>query len=152
MPRGVQPALYGGLIVLQGLDVHSTLRAIDAGYYEQNPLMRWTVSHPAAFISMKAAASAATIYVAEKIRKRHPKHAMLFMAAVNSATRSSSCTTTACRFTDALGLIGGNDQLPRTNFQTLPTPSFQFGRWGWELACGSALEIGSWSLVVHWAR
>ena len=85
MPRGVQPALYGGLIVLQGLDVHSTLRAIDAGYYEQNPLMRWTVAHPAAFISMKAAASAATIYMAEKIRKRHPKHAMLFMAAVNSA-------------------------------------------------------------------
>ena len=85
MPRGVQPALYGGLVVLQGLDVHSTLRAIDAGYYEQNPLMRWTVAHPAAFISMKAAASAATIYMAEKIRKRHPKHAMLFMAAVNSA-------------------------------------------------------------------
>ncbi len=85
MPRGVQPALYGGLIVLQGLDVHSTLRAIDAGYYEQNPLMRWSVSHPAAFISMKAAASAATIYVAEKIRKRHPRRAMLFMTAVNSA-------------------------------------------------------------------
>ena len=85
MPRGVQPALYGGLIVLQGLDVHSTLRAIDAGYSEQNPLMRWSVSHPAAFISMKAAASAATIYVAEKIRKRHPGRAMLFMTAVNSA-------------------------------------------------------------------
>ena len=53
--------------------------------HEQNPLMRWTVAHPAAFISMKAAASAATIYVAEKIRKRHPKRALLFMAAVNSA-------------------------------------------------------------------
>jgi hypothetical protein len=85
LPQGLQPALYGGLIVLQGLDVHSTLRAIDAGHYEQNPLMRWTVSHPAAFISMKAASSAVTIYVAEKIRKRHPKGAMLFMAAVNSA-------------------------------------------------------------------
>lgn len=84
-PRGLQPALYGSMLVLQGLDVHSTLRAIDAGHHEQNPLMRWTVSHPAAFISMKAAASAATIYVAEKIRKRHPKRALLFMAAVNSA-------------------------------------------------------------------
>ncbi len=84
-PRGVQPALYGGMLVLQGLDVHSTLRAIDAGHSEQNPLMRWTVAHPAAFISMKAAASAATIYVAERIRKRHPKRALLFMAAVNSA-------------------------------------------------------------------
>jgi len=85
LPRGVQPALYGGLIVLQGLDVHSTLRAIDAGHVEQNPVMRWSVQHPAALISMKAAASAATIYVAEKIRKRYPKRAMLFMAAVNSA-------------------------------------------------------------------
>ena len=85
LPKGLQPALYGGLIVLQGLDVHSTLRAINAGHYEQNPVMRWSVEHPAALISMKAAASAATIYVAEKIRKRHPKRAMLFMAAVNSA-------------------------------------------------------------------
>ena len=85
LPKGVQPALYGGLIVLQGLDVHSTLRAINAGHYEQNPVMRWSVEHPAALISMKAAASAATIYVAEKIRKRYPKRAMLFMAAVNSA-------------------------------------------------------------------
>lgn len=85
LPRGLQPALYGGLMVLQGLDVHSTLRAIDAGHDEQNPVMRWSVEHPAALISMKAAASAATIYVAEKIRKRYPKRAMLFMAAVNSA-------------------------------------------------------------------
>jgi hypothetical protein len=85
LPRGVQPALYGGLIALQGLDVHSTLRAIDAGHHESNPVVRWSVEHPAALISMKAAASAATIYVAEKIRKRYPKRAMLFMAAVNSA-------------------------------------------------------------------
>ena len=85
LPRGVQMALYGGLIALQGLDVHSTLRAIDAGHHERNPVMRWSVEHPAALISMKAAATAATIYVAEKIRKRYPRRAMLFMAAVNSA-------------------------------------------------------------------
>ena len=85
LPRSLQPALYSGLVVLQGLDVHSTLRAIDAGHYEQNPVMRWSVEHPAAFISMKAAGTAATIYLAEKIRKRYPMRAMLFMAAVNSA-------------------------------------------------------------------
>jgi hypothetical protein len=85
MPRAVQPALYSGLIVLQGLDLHSTLRAVDAGHYEQNPVIRWSVEHPAALISMKAAATAATIYVAEKIRKRYPKRAMIFMAAVNAA-------------------------------------------------------------------
>jgi hypothetical protein len=84
-PRGLQTALYGGLIALQALDTHSTLRAVDSGYVEQNPLMRWTVEHPVALVSMKAAASAATILVAEKIRKRHPKRAVLFMAAVNTA-------------------------------------------------------------------
>jgi hypothetical protein len=84
-PAGLQPALYGGLIALQALDAHSTLRAVDAGFVEQNPLMRWTVERPAALVAMKAAASAATIAVAEVIRKRHPKRAVAFMAAVNSA-------------------------------------------------------------------
>jgi hypothetical protein len=84
-PRGLQPALYAGLIALQALDAHSTLRAIDSGHVEQNPLMRWTVEHPVVLVSMKAAATAATILVAERIRKRHPGRAVVFMAAVNTA-------------------------------------------------------------------
>jgi hypothetical protein len=84
-PRGVQPALYAGLTALQALDVHSTLRAVDAGNYETNPLVRWGMDHPVALISMKAAASAMTVYVAERIRAHHPKHATVFMAAVNAA-------------------------------------------------------------------
>jgi hypothetical protein len=84
-PRGLRPSLYAGLITLQALDTHSTFRAIDGGHSEQNPLMSWTLEHPAAFISMKAAATAATVLVAEKIRKRYPKRALVFMAAVNAA-------------------------------------------------------------------
>jgi hypothetical protein len=84
-PRGLQPALYAGLITLQTLDAHSTLRAIDAGYVEQNPLMRWSIDHPVALVGLKAAASTATIFVAERIRKRHPMRAVAFMAAVNTA-------------------------------------------------------------------
>src|SRR5262245_61017199 len=49
-PRGLQPALYGGLIALQALDTHSTLRAVDSGHVEQNPLMRWSVDHPVALV------------------------------------------------------------------------------------------------------
>jgi len=79
------PALYGGFITLQALDTHSTLRAIDAGHVEQNPVMRWSTSHPAAFISMKAAATAGTVYFAEKIRKKHPKGAVAFITAINAA-------------------------------------------------------------------
>ena len=54
------------------MDTHSTFRALDAGLVEANPLMRWAVAHPVAFVSIKAAATAGTILVAEKIRKKHP--------------------------------------------------------------------------------
>ena len=84
-PRGVLPALYAGFGALQTLDAHSTLRALDAGGVEQNPLMRWTTSHPVAFVSMKAVATAGTILVAERIRRKHPKRAMAFIGAINTA-------------------------------------------------------------------
>ena len=84
--RGVVlPAMYLGLVTLQALDAHSTFRAVDAGLGEQNPLMRWAVGHPVAFVSIKGAATAGTILVAEKIRKKHPKRAVAFMAAINAA-------------------------------------------------------------------
>ena len=84
-PRGLMPALYAGNIALQVMDTHSTFRALDAGMVESNPVMRWTTDHPVAFVSMKAAATATTILVAEKIRKKYPWRAALFMAGVNTA-------------------------------------------------------------------
>ena len=84
-PRGLMPALYAGNIALQVTDTHSTFRALDAGMVESNPMMRWTTEHPVAFVSMKAAATATTILVAEKIRKKYPWRAALFMAGVNTA-------------------------------------------------------------------
>lgn len=84
--RGVVlPVMYLGLGTLQALDTHSTFRAVDAGLAEQNPLMRWAVDHPVAFVSLKGAATAGTILVAEKIRKKYPKRAVAFMAAINAA-------------------------------------------------------------------
>jgi Domain of unknown function (DUF5658) len=84
-PRPLLPALYAGNIALQVMDTHSTFRALDAGLVESNPVMRWTTAHPVAFVSMKAAATATTILVSEKIRKKYPWRAALFMAGVNSA-------------------------------------------------------------------
>jgi hypothetical protein len=84
-PRGLMPSLYAGNIALQIMDTHSTFRALDAGLVESNPMMRWTTEHPVAFVSMKAAATATTILVAEKIRKKYPRRAALFMAGVNTA-------------------------------------------------------------------
>jgi hypothetical protein len=85
-PRALLPSLYVGDIALQILDSHSTLRALDAGHVEGNPLMRWSAGHPVALVSMKAAATAGTIYVAEKIRKKHPRRAVLFMVGINAAS------------------------------------------------------------------
>ena len=79
------PALYAGNIALQVMDTHSTFRALNAGMVESNPVMQWTTDHPVAFVSMKAAATATTILVAEKIRKKYPWRAALFMAGVNTA-------------------------------------------------------------------
>jgi hypothetical protein len=83
--RAALPSMYAGLVTLQALDTHSTFRALDSGHVESNPLMRWSTQHPLALVSMKASATAATIYVAEKIRKKHPKRALAFITAVNAA-------------------------------------------------------------------
>ena len=82
--RGALTALYGGLVTLQALDAHSTFRALDAGLHETNPLMRWASAHPVGFVSLKAAATAGTVFVAERIRKKHPKRAVVFIAAINA--------------------------------------------------------------------
>jgi hypothetical protein len=84
--RGLLTSLYFGNVALHALDAHSTFRALDAGHAEGNPLMRWSTDHPLAFASMKAAATAGTIYVAEKIRKKHPRRAVLFMVGINAAS------------------------------------------------------------------
>jgi hypothetical protein len=83
--RSVLPSMYAGMVTLQALDTHSTFRALDSGHVESNPLMRWSTQHPVALVSLKASATAATIYVAEKIRKKHPKRALAFITAVNAA-------------------------------------------------------------------
>jgi hypothetical protein len=78
-------SMYGGLVALHTLDAHSTLRALDAGHAEANPVMRWATARPAAFVAVKAASTALTVYCAEKIREKHPKRAALFVAGVNAA-------------------------------------------------------------------
>jgi hypothetical protein len=82
---GPMLAMYGGMVAVHALDAHSTFRALDGGHAEGNPMMRWLTGHPAGFVAVKAAATAATVYCAEQIRKKHPRRALIFMAAVNAA-------------------------------------------------------------------
>ncbi|HJR59055.1 MAG TPA: DUF5658 family protein [Vicinamibacterales bacterium] len=84
-PAALLP-LYGSLIALQGLDIHSTRRGLASGSArELNPAMRPVVRNSAAFIAVKASATAGVIWASEKMWKKHPKRAVIFAAIVNTA-------------------------------------------------------------------
>jgi hypothetical protein len=82
---GALTSAYGSLVLLQTLDAHSTLRALDSGLVEANPVMRWIVSRGPALVAAKSAAAAGTVFFAEQIRKRSPRAAMLFITLINAA-------------------------------------------------------------------
>jgi hypothetical protein len=83
-PAGLAP-MYISFVALQILDIHSTLRAPDFGAREGNPLVGGLLASPPAFVASKAAMTAGLIYVSERLRRRHPRAAVLMMIGVNSA-------------------------------------------------------------------
>jgi hypothetical protein len=84
-----RPAVLAPLWVsfagLQILDIHSTMRAPDFGAREANPLVRGLLASPAAFVASKAAVTTGLIYASERLRRRHPRTAVLMMIGLNSA-------------------------------------------------------------------
>jgi hypothetical protein len=84
-PSALLP-LYGSLVALQGLDIHSTRGALEAGEgREANPAMRPVVRNSAAFIAVKAGATAGVIWASEKMWKKNRKAAVVFATVVNVA-------------------------------------------------------------------
>jgi hypothetical protein len=83
--RGALVPLYLSYAALQALDLHSTVRALDAGGIEMNPVMRGASGNPAALVAVKAGLAASTIYFVEKMRAKHRRAAILLMTALNSA-------------------------------------------------------------------
>jgi hypothetical protein len=82
-PAALLP-LYASLVGLQALDIHSTRRGMQSGATrESNPLMKPFVGNDAAFIAVKASATVGTIFVTEKLRKKHPKTAVVLAVALN---------------------------------------------------------------------
>ena len=78
-------ALYATYGVLQALDVHSTLRALDDGRgVEANPLLRSVVSSPTGFIAFKVASTAGVVFLVERLRKKHPVAAFALGIGVTS--------------------------------------------------------------------
>ena len=83
-PSGLVP-LFASYVVLQALDVHSTLTVLDAGGVEQNMFMNPFVGKPAAFIAFKAGLTAATLLAADRLSRHNRAASYVLMAALNSA-------------------------------------------------------------------
>lgn len=84
-PRALLP-LYGSLVALQGLDIHSTRSALRSGSArEANPAMRPIVDNGAAFVAVKAGATAGVIWASERLWKKNRKAAVIFAGVVNVA-------------------------------------------------------------------
>ena len=82
--RALFGTLYTSFAALQAMDVHSTVRAIDGGAKELNPLVGGIAGNGSALLATKAGAAATTIFLAEKVRKRSRIGALLLMAGINS--------------------------------------------------------------------
>lgn len=82
---GVLKSLYASTVIMQALDVHSTMALVSKGGAEANPIMAGLVDNKAAFIGVKAAVAATTIFAARKISKRSKTGAIVMLVAVNSA-------------------------------------------------------------------
>lgn len=80
-PRALMP-LYAMQLALNGLDVHSTMRALEAGHREGNPLFK--AGSAKKMIGAKVASSALSIYLAEKLWKKNRIAAVVMMASVNA--------------------------------------------------------------------
>jgi hypothetical protein len=82
-PRGLVP-LYVSFASLQALDLASTRLALDRGAHETNPVVATLTRSTPALLGMKAGATAAIIYLTERLRKRHPVGAVLLMTGLNA--------------------------------------------------------------------
>jgi hypothetical protein len=83
-PAALTP-LYVSFAALQALDLHSTMRGVAEGGAEANPAMKPLVGQPAAFMVAKVAATAATVYVSERLWRRSRVGALVLMLSVNGA-------------------------------------------------------------------
>jgi hypothetical protein len=84
-PSPLMTSLYASTAVMQALDVHSTMRALDRGAVEANPLMTGVTGNKAAFMALKAGVAVSTVVAASHMSKRNKVAAILTLVAINSA-------------------------------------------------------------------
>jgi len=76
---------YAGSAILQALDVHSTFKVLALGGREGNPMLAGLVNNRPAFIAVKGAIAAGSIYAVSRISK-HNKFAAMAMGALLNST------------------------------------------------------------------
>lgn len=84
-PSTLMTSLYISTAAMQMLDVHSTLRALDHGAIEGNPLMANVTRNKTMFIALKAGVAFSTVMAARNMSKRNKVAAALTLVAINSA-------------------------------------------------------------------
>ena len=77
-------SLEVSFVALQGLDIVSTMQAIDRGHEEANPLMGSISGSPAAMIGVKAGTSVATLWLVRRLARRHRVAAIITLAAIDA--------------------------------------------------------------------
>ena len=76
--------LYVSLATLNILDGYTTSRGLSRGAQEANPIMRGAAGNPAAFWTLKAAASIGPMLVAERLWHKNRAAAIVVMVLANS--------------------------------------------------------------------
>jgi hypothetical protein len=84
MPPATLRSLYASYTALSVIDVQTTRIALRSGFHEANPLMSPIANHSAALFAVKGASAAATIYLTEHLRPRHPAMAVAAIVAANA--------------------------------------------------------------------
>jgi hypothetical protein len=83
-PRLLVP-LYVSFAGLQALDAHSTMKALDRGYVEANPLVAPSTRNGATLAAMKVAVTASVIAGTERLWRHNRVAAVVAVLAVNGA-------------------------------------------------------------------
>jgi hypothetical protein len=83
-PSIFMTSLYTTTAIVQGLDAHSTLKAIHAGATERNPMMTPFTAHPPAFVALKAGAAAGLIFAGRRLARHSKLQAAIALIAIDS--------------------------------------------------------------------
>lgn len=75
--------LYLSFAALQALDAFTTIRALDRGAVEANPVMSGIAGNPAALVATKVGVAVGTVWLTERLWRRNRAAAVAMMAALN---------------------------------------------------------------------